>query len=120
MEKKECTKCREEKLITEFYQQSDRKNGSSKCKKCFNKYCGERWVQKKIDAIHYKGGECVDCKSSYPEYPYVIFEFHHLNPTQKDGDWSKMRLRSWSKITDGLDKCDLLCSNCHRIRHHNE
>jgi len=118
MEKKECTKCNEEKLITEFYKQNDRKGVSSMCKKCFNNYCVERWVQKKIDAIHYKGGVCVDCNISYPEYPYVIFEFHHLDPSQKDVDWGKLRLRSWLKITTELDKCDLLCSNCHKIRHH--
>jgi Fe-S-cluster-containing hydrogenase component 2 len=120
MEKKICTSCNEEKLLTEFYQQKDRKTGSSHCRQCFNQFCIERWVQKKIDAIQYKGGKCIDCKLSYPKSPYVIFDFHHRDPTQKDVDWTKLKLRSWDKITKELDKCDLLCSNCHRIRHHNE
>lgn len=118
MENKICTDCRQEKSLSEFYQQKDRKNGSSQCKNCFNKYCSERWIQKKIDAIIYKGGSCVDCNISYPEKPYVIFDFHHLDPNEKEFDWSKMRLRSFNKIVKELDKCVLLCSNCHRIRHH--
>lgn len=119
METKLCPSCNENKNLCEFYTQNDRKNGSHICKKCFNKYVGERWVQTKIKAIHYKGSKCCDCGLSYPEMPYVIFDFHHLNPSEKDVDWGKLRKRSWDKITFELDKCDLLCSNCHRIRHHN-
>jgi len=118
MENKICTDCKKEKTMSEFYIQKDRKNGSSQCKQCFNKYCSERWIQKKIDAIVYKGGSCMDCQTEYPNAPYVVFDFHHLNPDEKDFDWSKMRLRSWNKIVNELDKCVLVCSNCHRIRHH--
>lgn len=120
METKTCTTCNEEKFITEFYQQKDRKIGSSSCKKCFNDYCVQRWVQKKKEAIEYKGGKCEDCPASYPSEPYVIFDFHHLDPEEKDVDWGKLRLKSWDKIKLELDKCVLLCSNCHRKRHHNE
>lgn len=118
MDKKICCSCKEEKLICEFYSQKDRKNGSSSCRKCFNKKCSERWINQKIKAIEYKGGCCFDCKIDYPSKPYVIFDFHHLNPDEKEVDWGKLRLKSWIKITNELDKCVLLCSNCHRIRHH--
>jgi hypothetical protein len=118
MENKICVSCNMEKPIGDFYQQKGRKNGTSQCRKCFNTYCSERWTQKKIEAITYKGGSCLDCNISYPKFPYVVFDFHHLDPDLKDVDWSKLRLRSWDKITNELDKCILLCSNCHRIRHH--
>lgn len=49
---------------------------------------------------------------------YVIFDFHHLNPSEKDVDWSKLRLKSDESIKNELNKCVLLCSNCHRKRHH--
>jgi hypothetical protein len=39
MENKICTLCNEEKPITDFYQQKDRKTGSSQCRQCFNQYC---------------------------------------------------------------------------------
>lgn len=118
--KKICTGCNAEKEISEFYKRADRKNGYSSCKSCFSKYCIERWQERKIKAIEYKGGECVDCHLSHPQYPAAIFEFHHLDPNQKDTDWTKLRLTSWEKIKTELDKCVLLCANCHRIRHHNE
>lgn len=120
MESKTCSTCKEEKLLTEFYTRKGRKNGQSMCKACFNAYTIKRWIKRKIEAIEYKGGECVDCGLKYPDTPYVVFDFHHLNPSEKDVDWSKLRLRSWDKITHEIDKCDLLCSNCHRIRHFNE
>ena len=120
MEKKVCSTCNQEKLISEFYTQKDRLKGSSKCRQCFNNYCVTRWRQKKKDSIIYKGSFCIDCGLSFPQTPYSVFDFHHLDPSEKDVDWSKLRLRSWSSIISELDKCVLLCANCHRIRHQHE
>ncbi len=117
MENKVCSQCGEEKLITEFYQKKGYKNPQSKCKSCFNKYCAERWINKKIKFIEYKGSKCTDCNISYPNEPYVIFDFHHRDPKAKEFDWSKMRLQSEDRIKKEIDKCDLLCSNCHRKKH---
>ena len=86
----------------------------SKCKKCFNTYCMNRWKQRKLDAISYKGGKCQEC--NYNKY-YGALEFHHVLPSEKDFDWNKLRLRSWENIKKELDKCVCLCSNCHREIH---
>jgi hypothetical protein len=114
---KTCAKCGVEKNSSLFYKKSD-KYSHSFCKECFNRYCSERWVNKKIESIIYKGSECIDCHISYPEEPYVIFEFHHLDPNIKDFDWSEMKLQKKEIIIKELDKCVLLCSNCHKKRHH--
>jgi len=74
----------------------------------------QRWIKIKKKAIDYKGGSCVKC--GYNKY-YGALEFHHLDPSQKDVVWTKLRLRSWDKITKELDKCILLCANCHREEH---
>jgi hypothetical protein len=116
--KKKCSDCGDDKLLSEFYHQADRKNGASKCKSCHNKYCINRWRKIKIEAIRYKGNKCVKCGNSHPEYPPAIFEFHHLDPSKKDVSWGKLRLRSWNKIELELDKCDMVCANCHRIIHY--
>ena len=120
MENKICTSCNIQKPISDFYVKKGRNNGQSQCKECFNKYCILRWKKRKIKFLNELGGKCVDCKISYPEYPYVIFDFHHLDPQTKDVDWTKLRLRSEDKIREELKNCILLCSNCHRIRHHKE
>lgn len=113
--KKKCSKCKSILDLNMFYKKGD--TYQSYCKSCFNISCSERWINRKIWAIKYKGSNCVDCGLSYPDTPYPVFEFHHLNPSEKDLDWSKLRLTTKNKIKVELDKCVLLCANCHRIRH---
>lgn len=112
-----CSKCNQTKEIEQFYKQKDRKNGSYQCKSCFNSYCINRWIKIKQKAIDYKGSKCNKCGIFSQKTNYCIFDFHHRNPKNKDYDWNKLRLKSWNKIIEELDKCDLLCSNCHRITH---
>lgn len=84
------------------------------CKQCFSKYCMERWRDRKKQAIQYLGGSCNRCKKKHaPE----IYDFHHVVPGNKDFTWQKLRLKSWESITKELDKCELVCANCHRYRH---
>jgi hypothetical protein len=73
-----------------------------------------RWIKRKKDAIKYKGGGC--CRCGYNKY-YGALEFHHRNPDEKECDWVKLRLKSWDSITKELDKCDLVCRNCHAEIH---
>lgn len=69
----------------------------------------------KVKAIEYKGGACQKC--GYNKYIGAL-EFHHLDPAQKDfGISEKGHTRSWEKIKNELDKCILVCANCHREIH---
>lgn len=83
-------------------------------KSSFNQYCIERWRQRKLDAVKYKGGKCERC--GYDKYPDVL-EFHHLDPTLKEASWNEIKKWSWSKVLTELDKCSMLCANCHRETH---
>lgn len=73
-----------------------------------------RWRRIKLQAIEYKGGSCTNC--GFSSHPSAL-QFHHTDPVEKDVAWNKLRLRSWDKITTELDKCILLCANCHAIEH---
>ena len=113
-----CTDCKINKPLSEFYaSKTHNQNVMCYCKNCFNRRCQNRWVDRKIKAINYKGSECIDCNLKLSTSHYAVFEFHHLNPSLKDFDWGKLRLQSWSTVINELDKCVLLCANCHRIRH---
>lgn len=114
---KTCPKCKIEKDISEFYFTKSRPSSASTCKECFNKYCIQRWIDRKIKAIEYKGNKCVDCNLHIDKTHYSVFEFHHLNPSEKNFNWTQLRLRSDKSIKKELDRCVLLCANCHRIRH---
>jgi hypothetical protein len=70
-------------------------------------------------AIEYKGGKCEFCGLT-PEY-LVVLEFHHKDMNEKEFNISResnMCLDSFKKkVTPELDKCALLCANCHRTEH---
>ena len=69
---------------------------------------------RKLKAIHYKHNECFDCKLAF--HP-AVYEFHHLNPNEKDVNLAHFKSASWERFVVELDKCIMLCANCHRIRH---
>jgi 5-methylcytosine-specific restriction endonuclease McrA len=66
-------------------------------------------------AIEYKGGNCMIC--GYNKCIRAL-TFHHVDPSQKSfGISARGITRSWEKIKDELDKCVLLCANCHAEVH---
>ena len=66
-------------------------------------------------AVAYKGGSCQIC--GYKRCIEAL-EFHHQDPLKKDfAVSSKGYTRSWEVVKSELDKCDLLCANCHRELH---
>ena len=66
-------------------------------------------------AVEYKGGSCAVC--GYNRCIEAL-EFHHNNSSGKDFSISeKGYTRSWAKVKEELDKCMLLCANCHREIH---
>ena len=71
----------------------------------------------KLKAVEYKGGVCVDCSG---EFHPAVFDFHHLDPSKKDLKVANSFCRKWEVVRAELDKCVMLCANCHRLRHHSE
>lgn len=66
-------------------------------------------------AVEHKGGRCSSC--GYDRCLEAL-EFHHLDTTKKDfgiseGGYS----RSWAKVRAEIEKCVLVCANCHRELH---
>ena len=68
---------------------------------------------KKIKAIDLLGGECSKCGES------DIFKicFHHKDPNIKESYIRDLRGCRWSTLKKEIEKCSLLCHNCH-IEHH--
>lgn len=67
----------------------------------------------KDKAVAYKGGKC--CRCGYDRCVRAL-DFHHVDPSKKDFAVSRVS-KSWAVIKAELDKCILLCSNCHREFH---
>ena len=86
----------------------------SRCKKCHNIYTIERFRKNKEKAVEYKGGKCQKC--GYDKCMDAL-DFHHIDPSLKDPHFDRFKARNFEKTKRELDKCMLLCSNCHREVH---
>ena len=66
-------------------------------------------------AIDKLGGKCKKCGNN----KQYLLEFHHRNPNEKDGGISEFAKRyDLGKFFEEIDKCDLLCCNCHKEFHY--
>lgn len=70
-----------------------------------------KWIRK-IESIKYLGGVCLGCGDS----DILHLTFHH-KLDDKDKNISSLFRSSWEKLKLELDKCELLCNNCHREKH---
>ena len=71
-------------------------------------------VRIKERAVEYKGGKCIIC--GYCKCIKAL-EFHHINPKEKDFTLGANTNIAWYKVKAEIEKCVLLCSNCHREVH---
>lgn len=86
----------------------------SYCKKCDSKRTKDFYLEFKKKAVEYKGGKCEKC--GYCRCLKAL-EFHHKISKEKEVAISRFRIRNWELFKIELDKCSLLCSNCHREEH---
>jgi predicted transcriptional regulator len=97
-----------------FMKISNGKKSHNRCKLCHNKKTIERGKSNKRVYIEYKGGKCEKCGYSKC---FSALEFHHKNPSIKDLRFTGIRYWGIEKAKPELDKCLLLCANCHREKH---
>jgi hypothetical protein len=110
-----CAICKIEKLISEFYIRPHKHGRRPVCKVCMNMFTVSRQRKFKKKCIDYKGGKCECC--GYNKCDSAL-EFHHINSEEKDFSISKYRLNSFTDVVKHeLDKCQILCANCHREEH---
>lgn len=150
METKYCSKCKTEKLFSEFHKRKDRKCGlATHCKDCSHqRYNDWRiknkqrrkenlavWVEenperarvnwrnyenkKRRELVEYiqsvKNHPCLDCGKSFP--PFAM-DFDHRPDEKKYKCVSAMAGSrcSLEAIQAEIEKCDIVCAVCHRIR----
>lgn len=90
--------------------QINAKGGWMRCAKHF-KIARQRTV--KAALVGAMGGCCQNCKGVFEP---AVYDFHHVHA--KEGDPSRLiGNASIQKIAEELEKCVLLCANCHRIEH---
>ncbi len=131
---KTCSKCKKEKDISQFSIDKKKKDGHSYvCKEChiiyMNSYysknklriCKDTYKNKKRHRIEKKEKllsylnvhPCIDCGNT----DVRVLEFDHIKGNKRM-DVTKMvsHAYSWENIQKEIDKCEVVCSNCHKIR----
>jgi hypothetical protein len=132
---KKCTSCKIEKELTEFNKNKSRKDGLNNiCRVCSNarskKYYNENkehhkkvTLKRKNKLIkenqqklinYYLDNPCVDCGNDNP----LVLECDHRDGVEKVAGVGKLiqNACTWETIEKEINKCDVRCSNCHRIR----
>ena len=125
MEIKICGKCKTEKPIDQFNKK--RNKIQSNCKTCTRLQCKTHYqnnkkyyfdkAKKKRDELYafvysLKEVPCVDCNQCYPSY---VMDFDHL----ENKEFLMATIAGYgskNKILKEVAKCEVVCSNCHRIR----
>lgn len=126
-----CNKCKLSKPLEQFHRRN--KGHQSICKSCrkkldceyfqANKEKRRRQAKEKRQELRewysqLKAQPCADCGVEYPSY---VMDWDHLPSKNKSGYVSDilMALSSKIKILEEIKNCELVCSNCHRIRTYN-
>lgn len=128
--KKKCKECESLVLSSQTYCSKECKNKNKKEKRQKKKktekqdYKRKRELnnmavtayrqRQKLQAIEYKKGKCILC--GYKTCPSAL-TFHHLDPTKKERQISSGNTVRWETMKKELDKCVLLCMNCHAEVH---
>lgn len=74
----------------------------------------DRARKRKQECISYLGGECQAC--GYSNCSKAL-TFHHIDPDTKSFNISEKVDAPWEVVREELDKCVLLCFNCHMEEH---
>jgi hypothetical protein len=94
----------------EHYKRNKRQYNQRRCK---NAKARREQHRKRINDIK-NNQPCADCGVSYPHY---VMEFDHLRDKVANISDMPGKFR-WSEIENEIDKCELVCANCHRKRTH--
>lgn len=135
MENKKCYKCQKKKNVEDFLFKNKAKNiRHGACKECFKEIRKASYEKNKIVTFdrnkrnknkikewyqNYKSTlKCSKCDENHP----ACLEFHHRDSADKDSEVSLMVRSTISveKLMDEINKCDVLCSNCHKKHHYKE
>lgn len=93
-----------------YYRESSKRAGLSRIKA----KVAEHRRKLKRKSVDYSGGECLKCGYNKSLAALV---FHHTDPTTKEHGFNGGKTTDWPKWKVEIDKCVMLCQNCHMELH---
>ena len=132
---KKCSKCGNTKKISDFpFRNKSKGTRHSACNNCQKVIRKESYERNKKTTYErnkrnkdkniiwfkeYKSSlKCSKCDENHPS----CLDFHHIDKSTKKYDVSEMIHGTYSRklIIEEIEKCVILCANCHRKRHYND
>ena len=119
---KKCSKCELHKDTSQFNKDASKPDGLySSCKACVNlarrKTYGrdsQRWKERKRKNQDYVYDYLSDrCCEECGESDIIVLQFDHIEPENKVATVSDLASGSFERLIDEIDKCRILCANCH-------
>ena len=125
-------------ICSEYKDHSVRPNGrpASRCKECQREYSKRHYNKNKtlhikravirnkerrnalVEVVgNAKNKPCMDCDILYP---YYVMQFDHVRGKKSFTIGSHFANYSLSSLQQEIDKCDVVCANCHMERTHGE
>jgi hypothetical protein len=100
----------------------DKRTKTSKCWWSWCTTCRQAIVREqgrnvKRRIVEILGKKC--CLCGFSDYISAL-DVHHANPAKKEFSVASLRRRKWPTVLKEIEKCVLLCANCHRAHHHDE
>jgi hypothetical protein len=129
--KKICSKCNIAKALDEFnFRQKSKEIRHAYCKDCGKlltkshyqrnkkQYMDKnlRSLKKRREFVQkMKNKPCADCGIVYP---YYVMDFDHRENETKEFGLHKVTQKALGALKREIEKCDVVCANCHRERTH--
>lgn len=133
MATKYCNKCGKEKDVKEFGKNSYKADGlQSNCKLCRTEMSSNWYknnIRKQVENVAKTKKDIAEMLHAYKvenpycqgpcgnKYPPEVLQFDHIDPSTKKfnlGDAARNQGRL--KVIEEMEKCVLLCANCHALR----
>ena len=127
-----CKHCLTQKPLSSFKTYKGKKNNHYLCEECIRKYNRDYWAKKKkhlskkkkenalklkernklyvIDFL--KKSKCVDCSIDN----LLVLEFDHIKEKKLYNISEMVSNCSLETLKKEIEKCEVVCANCHRIR----
>ena len=133
MKTKICNNCNTEKSVKDFSKSKAKKDGLNHfCRDCNKTYKKKHYEKNKVLYIKKNNARKLMLKSFIdeiklnakcarcPENDIACLDFHHKDDSSKDFNVAKAITIGYSieRIKKEIEKCEILCSNCHRKHHY--
>lgn len=113
---KDCPDCGRTLPREEFSKAGKSSSGNwtyaKRCKQCFVTHRSQVHIERVVKAAA-ELGKKLECSVCGYNKCMSALDFHHLDPSTKEGGVGQMRGHSYQSIKDEISKCVVVCKNCH-------